>query len=155
MANTSRNISRACGKANNKSRWNPSGCIIKGQHVELKSITSRNSVGSWYVAIASRDSEESRCVDITSRNSNIKESRCVASPPAYKKESRIYSIDQLLRASGSYRRSPTNCRCRQHCWYRYDEQTLFLTAKYLGILNLNSLAPQWYAKFLPEPYIHI
>ena len=99
MASTSRNISWACGKANNKSWWNSSGCIIKGQHVELKSITSRNSVGSWYVAI-------------TSRNSNIKESRCVASPPAYKKKSKIYSIDQLLRASGSYRISPTNCRCR-------------------------------------------
>jgi len=78
MASTSRNISRACGKANNKSQWNPSGCIIKGQHVELKSITSRNSVGSWYVAIASRDSEKSRCVAITPRNNNIKESRCVA-----------------------------------------------------------------------------
>jgi len=64
----------------------------------------------------------------------LRKADALPSPPAYKKKSRIYSIDQLLRASGSYRRSPTNCRCRQHCWYRYDEQTLFLTAKYLGIL---------------------
>ena len=72
------------------------------------------------------------------------------------KKSKIYSIDQLLRSSGSYRRSPTNCRCHQHCWYRYDKQILFLTSKYLGILNLNSLAPQWYAKLLPRAiYTHL
>ena len=56
MANTSRSISRACGKASDKSRWDPSGCTKIGQHVELagkKNEWEANTL-SWLVKIRMR-----------------------------------------------------------------------------------------------------
>ena len=51
MANTSRSISQACGKASDKSRWDPSGCIVIGQHVELASKKKEEKANtlSWLV----------------------------------------------------------------------------------------------------------
>src|SRR6185312_9447349 len=69
MANTSRSISRACGKASNKSRSDPSGNREKGQHVELASKNTYEKQDRRCVTI---DLRCFKCVQVSGLTGNIK-----------------------------------------------------------------------------------
>ena len=69
MANTSRSISRACGKASNKSRSDPSGYTEKGQHVELAS--KKKEIGQ-HVELAGKKNEIGQHVELASKKKSKK-----------------------------------------------------------------------------------